>query len=434
VLEDLLGGCLVGDRGEEAKPAAAVSAAEDVDRDRASHRRRGGDDHHGPRRFGVRLAFMSQAAAGIRSLSIALPSFVKTNDDFRRLNPALVASAEEKMLARAFSPLPGGAAGEEAGDPWSEEMAPYLADPFRGGVERRLLAEGETALDLQARAGREALAAAGLSPGDIDLVIAVSFIPEQITPGDAVFVAARLGIAAPAWNLESTCSGAVVALQTAAALVRAGEHRRVLVIVCNTYSRFTGESDTLAFLSGDGAGAFVVSAAPEGQGVLASKMVSTASTCGAFYTEIAPGAEGRAQLFIRADPSANRMLRDSTSRYVRSAVLGAVEAAGKRLDDVAFFVFSTPTAWYTRVCARVLAIDPERTISMHREYGNAGASLPLLNLYHAAHAGKIRPGDLVVLYAVASSSNAGAVVMRWGEVPLGPPPAPPRFASAKIAG
>ncbi len=68
----------------------------------------------------------------------------------------------------------------------------------------------------------------------------------------------------------------------------------------------------------------------------------------------------------------------------------------------------------------------KRTINLNPFYANIGQTFPVANLYHAAQAGKIRENDLVLVYTMGSSSNAGASVMRWGDVALGTPPAPPR--------
>jgi 3-oxoacyl-[acyl-carrier-protein] synthase-3 len=95
------------------------------------------------------------------------------------------------------------------------------------------------------------------------------------------------------------------------------------------------------------------------------------------------------------------------------------------LDEIDFFAFNTPTAWYANVCVRALGINPERTINLHERYANIGPMLPLTNLYHGAELGRIRENDLVLVYTIGSVSNAGASVMRWGDVALGPAPAPP---------
>ena len=102
-----------------------------------------------------------RAPVGIRALAIAFPDLVRENEYWRRTVPEAVADAEKKTLARLFSA--GGA--QALTHAFDIEMAPYLADPFRGTVERRVLRSGEGSLGIELRAARDALSAAGTAPG-----------------------------------------------------------------------------------------------------------------------------------------------------------------------------------------------------------------------------------------------------------------------------
>jgi len=358
---------------------------------------------------------------GIRSIAVSFPSLLRNNDFWRNNYPALVAQAEQKTLARLFSSTESATNSSE----FDLEMAPYLADPFRGAIERRVLSPDESSLTLEHRAACDALEAANLSPDEVDLMIVTSLFPEQIVPGNASFLVRELSLHSPAWNLESTCSSALVALQTAGALVRAGEYRNVLVVISCIYSRFTDEDDTLSWFMGDGAGAFVVSSLKPHQGILGTKIVHTAATCGAFFNELLIDAQGKPRMRIQTGENASKQIRSTGVEFVRTCSEDAIAAAGVTLDQIDFFAFNTPTAWYADLCARALNIDPERTINLYPQYANIGPVLPIANLYHAAQSGKIRENNLVLVYTIGSASTAAATVMRWGEVVLGPIPAPP---------
>lgn len=363
---------------------------------------------------------MSLQPVGIRSIAVTFPSVIRTNNYYRENYPELVAGAEAKTLSKVFSTSDPNALNE-----FDLEMAKYLSDPFRGTVERRVFGPGETTMTISYQAAKDALEAANLSPDDIDLMLVATIHPEQIVPGNAAFLVNELGLKGAAWNIDSTCSNAIVALQTATGLVRAGEYRNVLVVVCTNYSKFTDENDTLAFLSGDGAGAFVVSTLKDNQGVLGTKIINSAATCGTFYNELTTDAQGNPQMFIRAAKGTGKILSQTAAEFLRECCFGALTAAGVTLDDINFFAFNTPTAWYADFCVRTLGIARERTINLNDRYANIGPMLPLANLYHGAELGKIRENDLVLVYAVGSVSNAGAIVMRWGDVAIGPAPALP---------
>ncbi|NER35282.1 MAG: 3-oxoacyl-ACP synthase [Oscillatoria sp. SIO1A7] len=358
---------------------------------------------------------------GIRAIAVSFPSVVRTNDYWRENYPDLIARAEQKSLAKAFSPPESAPNGKEV-DLWTQEMMPYVSDPFRGAVERRVLGPGESSLTLEYRAAKDALEAAKLSPEEVDLMLVSSMFPELIVPGNAASLAGKLGLRGAAWNLDSTCTSALVGLQTACALVRAGEYRNVLVVASTTFSRFTDENDTLSFLTGDGAGAFVVSCLEINQGFLGSKTVHTAETCGSFFNELTIDNRGNPRLFVRASKNANQMFCDVFVRFCRMCCEGALAAADVTLDQIDFFVFNTNTAWYSSVYTQALGIKPDRTINLNPQYGNIGAASPIVNLYHAAQAGKIRENNLVLLYALGGESTASATVIRWGDVLLGPAP------------
>lgn len=361
-------------------------------------------------------------AAGIRALAVSFPRTVRTNNYWRSRYPEMVANAEQKTLARIWSSSRNA---HTETDPFDLEMAPYLSDPFRGTVERRVVGPGETSLGLELHAAREALTAAGMTPDSVDLAIVGSFLPDTIGVGNAVFLARELGLSCPAWNIETACTSSVVALQTACALVRAGEYDNVLVVVSCTYSRVAEETDTLSWFLGDGAGAFLVGPVPAGQGFLGAKVIHTAETCGAFYYDLVAEPGGKPRIRMQAGNDTGKVLKDTAVPFLRECCEGAARTAGISLNDIDFFVFNTPTAWYARFCARALGIDPERTVSTYTRYANIGPALMPVNLHYAARQGLVRPGDLVMVYAVGSVSTAAAAVMRWGEVALGPEPPPP---------
>ena len=131
----------------------------------------------------------------------------------------------------------------------------------RVGIEsRRLASPDETVADMAVAAGGKALAASGLSAGDIDLVIVATCTPEVMIPNAAASVATRLEIVAPgAYDLNAACAGFCYALGTASDAVRAGSARNVLVIGAEKLSQWVDWTDrSTCIIFADGAGAAVV--------------------------------------------------------------------------------------------------------------------------------------------------------------------------------
>ncbi len=352
----------------------------------------------------------------IRSLAINFPQTIRTNDYWLEKFPDLFAQTRQREVRRTpvadLIPTPSGI------DLWLQEVTPFLADPFRGSVQRRVVAGDESSLMLEAQAARSALAAANLTVADVDLAIVSSLFPSAVGPGLATHLAQQLGLSCPAWNLESTCASALIALQTAQALIQTGTYRQILIVVSHIGSQAVNDADTLSWSMGDGAAAMVVGADRSNRGILSMQIVPTIATCGAYTHELTIDAQGKPRIQTGTGENVSS-LAVTAADTVRECCQSAVAAAGISLDRIDYFAFNTPTAWYASVCAKALGIDPARVIDLYPTYANIGPVFPLANLYHAAASSKIRPDDLVLVYANGAGATAAAMVMRWGDVALG---------------
>ena len=349
---------------------------------------------------------------GIRALAVCMPEQVRTNSYW---GPEHVLAHEKRTLARVFATSDKAGPSAETVD---AEMTTYLSDPFRGTVERRILAPHETTLEMEAKAVKRALSAARMPLEEVDLAIVTSFPAQE--PGASAHLVRRLGLRCPAWNLESACSSGLVAMETATAFLQSGRYRNVLIVTSCSYSRVSDEGDSLAWFLGDGAGALVVGDEEAGFGILGSEMCHTASTCDTFYMGPEIDTRGSPVFRLRCKPETQRLLRETAPGFIRECCEGAARQAGARLDDIDFFVFNTPTAWFAAVCTRALGITAEKTVNTYPYYANVGPALLPVNLHHAATEGQIRRGDLVLAFTIGSVSTAAATVMRWGDVALGP--------------
>lgn len=355
---------------------------------------------------------------GLRAIAVSAPDRILTNDHWRETQPETVAQAEERIWMWKKP-----ADWNEGSRAFNLEMGPYAEDPFRGAHKRRLLPEGGTGLSLEADAARKALDAAGLEPGDVDLLICTSFLPDEPGIGGSAWLAQELGLPGAAWNLESACSSALIGFNTACSLIESGQHRKVLVVTSCIYSRVSIDSDPISWGVGDAAVAMVVSEVEAGHGRLGSKSLHSADTCGAIRYELMTDDDGVPYHRLRAGKKAARVLRETSERYLMECTEGALAQAGLTIDDVDFCAFNTPLAWYASFCSRVLGVERERTISTYPFYANVGPALMGLNLFHAAHSGRVEKGDTVLLYTVGSVSSCCASVVRLGELGLGPLPA-----------
>lgn len=353
---------------------------------------------------------------GICSLAVSFPSIKRTNDYYKEKYPEKVAQAQQETLCKVFTVAESTSNSRD----FDREMLPYLSDPFRGTVERYVLGSEESLLTLEEHAAKDALQSARLAPQDIELMLVASMFPEQIMIGNASFLVNRLSLSCPAWNLESTQSGGLIGLQTACSLVRTGEYRNVLVVVSCAYSRVVDENNTLSWITGDGAGAFVVSSLKSNQGILGTKVIHTAVTCDACSFEVVRNKQSNLRVRLQVSKKMSKLFRENIVKFIRETCEVVIAEVGITLDQIDFFVFSTPFAWFARLFTVTLNIDPERTLNLYPHYANIGSVLPIANLYYATLLDKIRENSLVLVFSFGASSTAAATIMRWGDVALSP--------------
>ncbi len=354
-------------------------------------------------------------SAGIRSIAVYFPEHIRRNEYFRERQGQVIAALEEKTAKQVWEASRG-----EAKSLFAAEMMPYLNDVFRGAVERRVMAKGETALAMETRVAKRALRAAGLGPDDIDMVLLTSFFPDQVFVGNGVWFARDMEMTCPVWNVESACGSAAANLLLATSLVESGRAKNVLVVVSCAYSRAFDESNPMAWTAGDGASAFVVSQVADGYGVLGAKEVNTKETCTSFDWEVKPHAEVKQTITFSATRVAGRALEETSERLVPFLCHGAADDAGVSLKDVQFFAVPTPTAWFASFAQKKLGLAPHQTIDTFRRFTNTGPVLTPANLYFAAKDGLIEKGDNVMFLTIGSVSTAGAILMKWGDVAVAP--------------
>ena len=357
-------------------------------------------------------------SVGMQALAISVPDRVVTNEHWRRTQPQLVAEAEKRiwMWKKPANWDEGGSVA------FNREMEPFLGDPFRGAIQRRLMPKGGNALDMEADAARQAMAAAGVDASDVDLMLLTSFLPDVHGIGGSAFLARELGLQGAAWNMESACSSANLAFMTAANLIKAGQFQRALVVTSCSYSRVTDDTDPISWTVGDAATAVLVGEVEEDRGFLSAHSIHSGNTCGAVEYILDIDDRGRPFHRMRTGKSAGKLLRETSEPNLRKCTDEALRRAGLTVDDIDFAVFNTPLAWYATFCARAIGLPREKTINMHPIYNNVGPCLSFTNLFHAAH-WHLKPDDNVLLYSVGSVSSCAAVVMKWGDIALGEIPA-----------
>jgi 3-oxoacyl-[acyl-carrier-protein] synthase-3 len=278
----------------------------------------------------------------------------------------------------------------------------------RTGVhERRHVTDGQRLQDLATAAGREALDDAGLSPGDVDLVLVATVGADELLPNAAPLVASDLGAdRAGAMDVGAACTGFLSGLALAAAQVESGRCENVLVIGADVLSRFTDPTDRgTAALFADGAGAVVVGPANGGPGMIG---------------HIALHSDGVGAGAIRAahdDQIIHMQGHDTFKAAVHrlsESTVEAVEHVGLELDDIGLFVYHQANARIQAAVGERLGLERDRVIDCIDRYGNTSSATLPIALADARERGLLEPGMNVLVAAFGAGFTWGAGVIQWG--------------------
>ncbi|MFI0373056.1 3-oxoacyl-ACP synthase III family protein [Actinomadura sp. 1N219] len=293
---------------------------------------------------------------------------------------------------------------------------PTIVQRLTGIRNRHVMADEEQASDLAVAAARRVLAERGTHPAGIDLLIFGSASQDLIEPATAHIVAAKLGASCPVFDVKNACNSFLNALQTADALIRTGQHERVLVCTGESPSRAirwkvrdrAQFADAFAgYTLSDGGAAMLVEAAPDG-GIFYRDF---AAISGAWRIGTLPAGGS----MHPRDPEFTyfsgdgRRLKDAFVAGGAELFTTALQKTGLAWDDFAIVAVHQVTVPYLEVLRSTLDIPVDRLVVTLPEHGNvASASLPL-QLATAIAEGRCAPGDRVALIGLAGGVSLGVM-------------------------
>nr|WP_309486568.1 beta-ketoacyl-ACP synthase III [Ancylobacter mangrovi] len=285
----------------------------------------------------------------------------------------------------------------------------------RTGIrERHIAADHELTSDLALAAARDALDAAGMEPGEIDLIVLATSTPDNTFPATAVSVQAGLGIThGAAFDLQAVCSGFVFALATADNFLKSGAYKRALVIGAETFSRILDWSDrTTCVLFGDGAGAMVLEAVTdegEGRGVLTSHLRSDGRHKNKLYVD---GGVSSTKTIGYLRMEGREVFRYAVG-MITDVIQDAFQATGENAQTLDWFVPHQANRRIIDASAHKLGIAPEKVVVTVDKHGNTSAASIPLALASACKDGRIKRGDLVMIEAMGGGFTWGSALIRW---------------------
>ncbi len=286
----------------------------------------------------------------------------------------------------------------------------------RTGIKRRhIAADDQTTADLAEAAARQAIEAAGIEPGDIDLIMVGTTTPDQVFPNVGCLVQERLGLhGCPAFGLEAACSGFIYGLSVADRFIANGTAKCALVIGAETLSRMTDWTDrATCVIFGDGAGAVVLGAADE-PGVISCHL----------------GADGRYKDLLYHPYGTSRIQRpdDTESPFIHMRGNEIFKVAVKTLENIVdetleandlprdaidWLVPHQANIRIIQATAKRLAMPMEKVVLTLEDHGNTSAASVPMALDTAVRDGRIQRGDLLLLEAFGGGLTWGSALIRY---------------------
>ena len=283
----------------------------------------------------------------------------------------------------------------------------------RTGIsERHYAADEQNASDLALLASQRAIAAAGVTAADIDLIIVATSTPDMIFPSTACILQDKLGVKdSVAFDIQAVCAGFVFGLATADKFIRSGSSKCALVVGAEIFSRIMNWQDRgTCVLFGDGAGAVVLKAS-DSPGILSTHLHTDGSYRDALCT---PGTVENGK--VRGSP----MLEMDGRAVYKFAVKAFEDVAWEALnmnamkpDQIDWFICHQANKRIITHAARKLDLPEEKVVMTVDRHGNTSAASIPLALDVTVREGKIKSGDNVLLAALGGGFAWGAVMLKW---------------------
>lgn len=290
----------------------------------------------------------------------------------------------------------------------------------RTGIrERRIARPDQATSDMGTEAAKRALASAGVSPEELDMILFATITPDMGFPNTACFVQANIGATnAFCYDIEAACSGFVYGLDLARQYIATGAAKTILLVGAEKISCITDWKDrSLCVLFGDGAGAAVIRASSGNNGVLASVLRSD----GRLHDLLKlPGGGSRNPASAETLAGGLHYMKMNGRDVFKHAVTCMTDVARKALDKAGLTVddmkLIIPHQANMRIISAIgarLGGDPDKYFVNLDRYGNTSAASIIIALDEVVRLGRIQRGDRVLLIAFGGGFTWGATVLEW---------------------
>ncbi len=290
----------------------------------------------------------------------------------------------------------------------------------RTGIEeRRIAGDGVFCTDLGAEAAKNALAMAGLSSAEVELIIVATITPDMIWPANACLIQAKISADnAVGFDVAAGCTGFIYALTVASQFIETGTYKNALVIGTEVLSKIVNWDDrNTCVLFGDGAGAVVLQPSSGPSGIHANYLGSDGKGANllnqpAGGTKIPASAQSIENNLHTIHMNGNEVFKFAV-RVIEEAAVKVLEMADYKKEDIDLFIPHQANMRIVDAAVKRLQFPPEKVLVNLNKYGNMSAASIPVALYQALEEGRLVSGNKVLLVGFGAGLTWGATVLEW---------------------
>lgn len=290
----------------------------------------------------------------------------------------------------------------------------------RTGIkERRIAHESESASDFAREASKEALRAAGLKADDLDLIIVATMSGDMPFPSTACILQKNLGAHhAAGFDINAACSGFLYGLHVADGFIKAGLHKRILLVGTEVLSKFTDWNDrNTCVLFGDGAGAVIVETTEEDRGIMSTNINSDGTMWELLYI---PGGGSRYPSSTESVQNRLHYIKMKGNEVFKHAVRTLGELIVKTLEEnklhssqLSLLIPHQANTRIIQATADRSGIPMDKVIMNLDKVGNTSAASIPIALDEAVNSGRVKDGDYILLTAFGGGFTWASALIKW---------------------
>lgn len=282
----------------------------------------------------------------------------------------------------------------------------------RTGIEERRICKNETITELCVKAANEAIADAGITPEQLDLIICSTMRGENLTPSQGCMIQKEIGAKCPAFDLNAACSGFIYALDVADGYFVRKKVKHVLIVSMDNLSNITNWKDrSTCVLFGDGGAAAVLG---EGDDLLSIHLTASGND---EVLRIPHGENSSPFYEHKPEPALLQMMGNDVYKFAVNAmpegIKTVVSEAGLQQSDVDWVIPHQANIRIINTAASKLDISREKFFCNINHYGNTSSGSVPIALHEASQAGLLKKGDIIALCAFGGGLTTGSCIIRW---------------------